>query len=411
MRAKNIIIILIVNYMILVAVSGMIELHALSQKAKDVQLLVRTAGDMALEQTQLVDDFMSYGGRESYQLKMPSSDGTGFVQHDLFSGVYGLDSTVEENKEQIFSKLYDNNDFKMLASRTNALRKPVKYWNANRTGFDWYYIPKISMMGLDILPASQSTRGIKNASGQYVPEEFASELMSAYDLDSHVKVSGGKEYYHTPLDLGITYLNEELLSTLFVNNMDLMMRTKYEGNLNSKEGGDGVLEGSTYADKLKGSLEAHNPVNNGVFTLLRGQQNPSSPSVKSFQGVKPLIVYKVIDMYDSTNDDMLVSLFGANKRDTETGTTYLSKADYLEALDSDVLNPVTNRPYSSKPIIVAKVTFYADVVIPYFSIIAREMRGSLGEGDNNFLELLPENSDGVDGTRRIAYTRYFAVTP
>jgi hypothetical protein len=397
--------------MLMVVVSGLLELHVLSQKAKDVQLLVRTAGDMALDQSQVLDDFMSYDGRESYKLKMPSADGGGFVSYDLFGGVYGLDSTVETNKEPIFLKLYDNNDFKMLASRTNAMRRPVKYWNASKTGFEWYYIPRITMMGLDILPSGQSVRGVKDASGQFVSEAFAAEILSAYDLDSHTKYSGGKEYFNTPLNIGVTYLNEELLSTLFVNNMDLMMRLKYDKNLNSEDGGDGILKGTTYSDKVKGTLSTQNPINNGNFSILRGTQNASSPTVKSFSGVKPLIVYKVIDMYDSDNDDMLVSLFGANKSDAETGNTYTSKAEYLKAIDEDVKNPVNGMPYSTKPIIVAKVTFYADVVIPYFSLIAREMRANLGDGTNNFVELLPEKTDGAEGTRRLAYTRYFAVTP
>lgn len=408
LKARNVIIILVINYMFMIFVSAIVELHAIANKAKELQSLIRTAGDMALEQSQLVDEVMAYGGRESAKIIMPSADGNGFVQEDLFAGVFGLDSSVDTNGEKIFNKLYNNNDFKMLASRTSAIKRPVKYWNATKTGFDWYYIPTIAMMGLDILPNDEypnAIRGVKDSAGRYVDESLANEILSAYDLDSHVKESGGKQYYNTPLNIGITYINEDLLSTLFINNLDMLMRYKYEENLNTEKGGNGILKGETYSNKIKGDLSKYNSINNGSFTILRGTQKMTSPRVKAFEGVKPTIVYKVIDMYDSKNDPLLIALFGAEKGG------YPTKAEYLKSLDQDVINPATGQPYTSKPIVVARVTFYVDVIIPYFTLIARELRGSLGEGDNNFLEIVPEKPGGVEGTRRIAYTRYFAVIP
>lgn len=405
MRARNIIIILVVNYMILVVISGVLELHSLSNKAKEVQMVIRTAADTALQQTQLVDDFMGFNERDSIKLKFPARDGSGFVEKDMFEGTLGLDSTIDGNKEKIFSTLYDTNDFMMLSERLSPLRKPVKYWNANRTGFAWYYIPRASMMGLDILPSSDNVRGVKDADGNYVDDAFANEILAAYDLNSHIKYSGNEEYYNTPLNIGVTYLNEDLLGTLFMNNVDTLMRTKYRTNLNDEKGGNGVLKGTTYADKINGDLTSKNPINNGIFTVLRGEQISDVNSVKAFTGVKPLVLYRVIDMYDKKNDVMLERLFGANKG------RFSSKAEYLKDADKNVLNPANNLPYTTKPIVVAKVTFYLDVLIPYYSIVARELRGSIGEGSSNFIELKPTAEDGADGTRRIAYTTFFAVTP
>jgi hypothetical protein len=405
MKARNVLIIIVVNYLILLAVSAVLELNSLSSKAENLQTTMKTAADLALEQSQLIDDYMAYGGRESYNLMMPSADGSGFVRHDLFSGIYNLDSTVETNREPIFNKLFNNNDLKMLATRTGSMRKPARYYDETRTSMQWYYIPRAAMMGLDFLPPTESINGVKNASGNYMPESFSREMLSAYGLDNHIKESAGQEYYNTPISLGITYLNEDLLGSLFMNNVDLLMRQKYGANLRTEAGGNGVLKGSTYAEKVTGNLSAQNPINNGNFTVLRGQRNDGSSEVETYTGVKPLIVYKVIDMYDSANDNMLVDLFGARKEG------YSSKAEYLRNLDSDVLDPATNRPYEKKPIVVAKVTFYLDVIVPYFTAVIRELQGSLGNGSANYIEVKPETATGVDGTRRVAYTRYFAVTP
>lgn len=393
--------------MILLVVSGFLEMHVLSEKAKHIQMTIRTAGDMALQQSQVIDEYLTYGGRDSYKLLMPSDDGNGFVETNLFGGVFNLTSEIETNNEAIFDRMYMNNDFWMLSERSNALRSPVKYWNsedpANRTGFSWYYITKMSMIGTDKLPPN--AKKVKTASGGYVSDSFAEEIFTAYRLKSHIKTTGGEDYYNTPLNFGVTYLNEDLLRVLFMNNMDLLMRIKYRDNLNTPEGGNGILKGTTYADKVTDELDKHNPINDGLFTLLRGNKVASTPDVQSFEGVKPLITYKVIDMYDTANDDLLVHLFGAKKGG------FSSKAEYLKELDRDKLNPVTNQPYTTKPIVVAKVTFYVDVVVPYFNVIIRELRSFAGLSTNNFVDMSPDNPGGVDGTRRIEYTRYFAVTP
>jgi hypothetical protein len=404
MKIRNIIIILVLNYLTLLIVSSIIELAALSTKAENVQMTMRTAADMALEQTQVIDEYMAYNGRAAYSLKMPSSYGTGFIPVDMFEGVYGLNSTQDGKKKEIFETLY-NNDFKMLALRLAPMKKPVRYWNIARTNFVWYYAPSVAMMGRNMLPRERSIDEITDLYGNAIPQSLANEIFSVYGYDPYVKTSGGKEYYNTPVNLGITYLNEELLGTLFMNNIDLLMRQKYKANLNTPEGGNGVLTGSTYVASIKGDLSAQNPINNGEFTVLRGTQKPAVLSVKSFLGVKPQVLYKVIDMYDSANDNLLIELLGPNKGGFGT------KAEYLKDLDKDTRNPATNSPYTTKPFVVAKVTFYLDVIIPYYTLLMRELRANVGNTDSNFIDLQDEKKSGVGGTKRISYTRYFSITP
>lgn len=406
MKIRNLLIIFIVNYLLIVFISTGLEIVSINNKAQEAQALIKQAADLALDQTQLVDDFLGYGGNEALSLSFPARDGSGFQRADMFEAFYGLNSAVDTNKEAIYQKLYGgNNDLKMLASRLNAMRKPVRYWDASRTFFDWYYIPTASLLGTDILPNTQSTTGVKDKWGSYIDSNRAYELLNAYQLTNHVRESGGVDYYNTPLNVGITFLNEELLSSMFITNVDLLMRNKYSENLNSPEGGDGILKGSTYSDKVRDGLAGQNPINNGSLTVLRGESVNNGSTVNAYKGVTPLVMYKVIDMYDSANDEMLAHLFGANKGG------YTSKAAYLRSLDENVINPATGMPYTKKPIVVAKVTFYMDVIVPYFSVIARDFRSSLGDDEFNYVDIKPEGTTSVEGTRRLSYTRYFAVTP
>ncbi|MNV41189.1 hypothetical protein D3C71_1328180 [compost metagenome] len=290
----------------------------------------------------------------------------------------------------------------MLVSRLDSIRKPVRYWNSTRTGLDWYYIPTSSLLGVELLPWSNALK-VKDRYGNYVDDGLTRSLYQTYDLNEVKKVSGDKTYFNTPVNIGVTYLNEEVLGAMFINNIDLLMRQKYSDNLNTPGGGDGVLKGVTFSDKISGDLSVYNPINNGSFSVLRGEQlNPVGAS-RSFRGVKPLVEYKVIDMYDDRNDSVLRNLFGSYSGG------YSTKAAYLKSLDSDTINPETGMPFESKPFVISKVTFYLDVIIPYFSVTARELRSSLGEGDN-FIDVLPKEKS-VGGSRRICYTRYFAVTP
>lgn len=408
LKARNIIIILCVNYLIMAFLSVILEMRSIASKAAEIDSMMTTAADMALEQVQFVDEFMAHGGRDQYTMMMPSSAGNGFVLEDAFLGIYGIDSSLDSNRDNIFSKLYETPELRDLATRTGPMRRAVRYY-ANPMNPDqnmaWYYVPRLAQMGLDVLPNVPGVRGIKDVSGAYISPEAADRLFSDYDYESHIKLSAGAEYSNTPVNLGVTYLNKDFLSTTFINNMDLLMRRKYSANLNTEAGGNGVLKGVTYTDKMNGDLSAYNPINNGSFTILRGARNPSGGGVDTFKGVTPNIEYKVIDMYDPANDTMLSSLFGANKEGMS------SKAEYLKSLDSEVIDPATGVPYQKKPIVVAKVSFYLDVVVPYYSIIARDLASRYGTPGANFIDLAPTNKEGVGGTRRITYTRYFAVTP
>ena len=301
----------------------------------------------------------------------------------------------------------------------------IGFWNNTHDGFAWYKIPTVSQVGLNVTGINNNTASVTNAGGVFVSESLAMELFSNYHYDTHKRIgyneSGQVDYYVTPISTGITYLNEDVLNTLFINNMDLLMRAKYskEGwDLNTEKGGNGVLKGETYSSLITDSgVSAFNPINNGSFTFIRGPIRAVYNGVTTYKGVVPKIRYKVIDMYDSSNDNILVMLFGANKTAKNdlgvvTGV-FSSKADYLKFLDKDILDPATGLPYDEKLIVVAEVTFYADILVPYSTMVMREFRGTMDGGTNNYLDIKHKSTGvvGATGNDCFSYTTYFAVTP
>lgn len=416
LKAKNIIVLLVLNYCIMLGVSAVGELLFLADKAQHIQNLIRTAGDMALEQTQVTDDFFitsSNPATPPYKMSFPSSDGNGYKKLSMYNGIYNKSETIASNREAIYKKLYDTADFKDFSKKLGAIRTPVRYWDSTESNLVWYTVPRLAEMGTNILPDNINTKGVKY-NGANVNSSIADKLFANYYMDNYKKQNGLSEYYITPISLGVTYLNEDLLGTLFMNNLDLLMRTKYASNginLNTEAGGNGIYKGSFYADTITDNLSMYNPINDGKFTLLRGiKSTGGNSSVDTFVGTKPKIEYKVIDMYDSANDTILTSLFGAKKVDN-SGINYSSKAAYLKALDKYRLDPSTGSPYTSKPIVVAKVTFYADVIVPYTTPMILDFRK---DDSGHYLDVERVGTSGVSGvvgSDKISYTRYFAVTP
>lgn len=452
LKAKNIMIILILNYLLIVVFCSFSELLFISNKATNVQLMIRTAADMALEQVQATDDFflpsdgfMLDSSTSAYTINAPYRAGEGYIPVPAFQAI-----TDKTSKLDIFESMYGNGKMNTyiqnVAGNVLDITVSAGYWrynavNPSASNLTWYKIPRIAQMGLNI--SGGSAKRVYNSAGQKISlsSEIVDEIWETYELDKHQKLAYHgdgtiEDYFMTPLSLGITYINEEALQYFFMNNMELLMRSKYVTSgisLNTQLGGDGLLEGSTFNSYIdKSRIDSVNPINNGEFTLLRGNEYYSSNTeALLYEGVKPTIRYKVIDLYDNTpeNDKLLKLIFGAN-----TGI-YTSKAEYFKSLDSDVRDPATGLPYENKPIVVAEVTFYADVIIPYTTLPLREMRAKESEsnelqrlyyGDNggpvvrkdNYIDIVRTGllSTGKSSTLYntsdvMQYTRLFAVAP
>lgn len=424
---KNIIIVFILNYLALIAFCAFSELYFVADTSQEVQVLVRTAADMALEQAQATDDFFiksngyNTDGANGYNIKMEKNGH--FEDVPMYEALYGINTNVVGNKEAIFNELYNTNDFRSKAKMFSNIRGSISYYNATKTGLLWYKLPKIAQVGLDVVGRDPSITTVKSPSGGSVSSDVSNGIINLYKFSNAKRLgydySTGQniEYFMTPISLGITYINSDLLNQLFLNNMDLLMRAKYDKgglNLSKEEGGNGIYKGTTWQDEITDtSLNAYNPINNGKFSLVRGTTKDVNSGFSTYNGIEPKIEYKVIDMYDSSNDNVLIMLFGANKTD-KNGKTYSSKAEYLKSLDKDKIDPATGSAYTSNLISVAKVTFYADIIVPYQTLSIRDFRANMDSDNKNFIDIRHEGTTGVkgfSGNDCYSYTRYFAVAP
>lgn len=411
MRLFKILLFLIINSLLILIVSIFLENSAIEHKGLRTRSLMETAADMALEHLGQTDEFFIKDGEDgSFNINIQGVDGK-YTNMNMYEAIYN-----SRDKSEIFLKLFDTPDFKAFSRNLSNMRIPFTRYNKETNTFKWYTYPRIASVGLDILPSHKNVREIKGYyDNSIMPEGEAQEFYRDMGLNTHLRHSG-RVYCVSPLNLGVTYINRQLLSAMFINNMDLLMRNKYAKNdkdLNEEEGGNGIYKGSTYANKITANLDEYNPINNGEFTLLRGEElEGTESSIKAYKGILPDIKYKVIDMYDPQNDILLSILFGA-KKTTEDGQTFDSKAEYLKYMDRDILNHVDNQPYNEKLIVVAQVTFYLDVIVPFTTTIIRGFRTKLDPPENNFIDLHRDNGGkkAFSGNDLLTYTRYFAVTP
>lgn len=427
MRVRNIIIVFILNYLAIIVVCGFSELGFVVDTAQEVQVMVQTATDMALEQAQATDDFfISNAGyntdtSSSYTIKM-EKDGR-FQSTPLYEALYGVNTSNASNKGVIFNKLYNTPDFREKAKKFSSIKSSISYYNTSRTGLLWYKFPKIAQVGLDVTGREGGITLATSPSGSGVDTSVSQGIIGLYAFDTAKRTgydySSGTvmDYYMSPISLGITYINPDLLNQLFLNNMDLLMRVKYDKsgtNLSSEDGGNGVYKGVTWSESITDTgLNTYNAINNGKFTLVKGTTREVHSGFKTYNGILPKIEYKVIDMYNPANDNVLVMLFGANKTD-KNGITYPTKADYLKSLGANEIDPATGLRYSSKLISVAKVTVYADIIIPYQTLAIRDFRANIDSSSKNYVDIEHKGTTGVigfSGNDCYSYTKYFAVAP
>lgn len=436
LKAKNIIIIFIVNYLLLLLVCCFVELILISNNAQEVQLLMRTAADMALEQVQATDDFFTTGGGyimsnetgntirtdvTPYQLNTLGVDGT-YKKVNMFEAV-----TNKHDLGDIFKTVYSPSKIgKFIDENPNVLEVNftagvVEHSNAGWvTGSgnavnaistiktNWYQVPTIAQLGNEITQ-NKATFAYKMDGNKLTDTDTLGNIWTMYDLNTAEKKmnlnNSPVSYYLTPLSLGVTYINEELLQAFFMNNLELLMRSKYANNrdsynLNDESCGAGMLKGSFYPELVDTeTLKNLNPINNGSFTLLRGERMGSTDmSIELYKGIMPKIEYIVIDMYSDNNDptalenQMLQQIFGPRLSKDSNNNEYTKKAltgSLLKTMNKDsietmktITGTMSSDVYDHKPIVIAKVTFYADFIVPYSTVSLREMRGRVDSSND-----------------------------
>lgn len=426
LKAKNIIIIFILNYLLIFLCCCFIEVIMAGNKANEVALLVQTAGDMALEQVQATDDFFVTG--KGYLLSTDGNslnDNSGGYKINVLSttGDYVKTNVFEAFTNQsdignIYNSLYGGNKINNFINENKGVLRIQTLVGAQETFngtnlLKWYNIPTIAQLGTDSVASNAGFLADILSGERAVDQSKFMEIKKMYELGSSAKKTyvGGNivDYYLTPLSLGITYINEDLLQAFYMNNLDLLMRSKYANNgrnLKTEEGGYGVYKTEMYPQLVDDdTLSSLNPINNGSVTLIRGQRITGTKSEFEFyKGLKPKVEYVVVDMYNESGgkeDSMLRRVLGSRFTNNDNGafknvasSTLITgrKLKETEAVSIEAqrvltgTTSATDTTFDHKYIVVAKVTFYADFIIPYSSVTLREMRGRIRDSEDEMTE-------------------------
>jgi hypothetical protein len=478
---------IILTYATSLILSGFVESLYMYEKVSQLNFIMRTAGDMALEQTQITDDFFKPNDsfvvkdrlvdankqHKDFKIKVPNTTNTKFEEVNLYQEYTGIDVTSANAKSAIYDRLYsaDGSAFKqeldksdpeaLKADKIKKIKTPIININS-AGGLDTIFIPTLAQMGIANTgtykeQTEDDKRRITGHFGKYISSSdlhgMNKELRKGYELDRVTKMSelDGKDidYYLTPLSLGITYLDKDLLQLLFINNVNLLMRAKYSDNMDrggSDYIGRGILRGQTFADVVDNSAGRmdENYINNGVISAEVGSPSPGHGKLRqgsSNRNERVEIRYKVIDMYDNANERILKEVLGVIPQKQMNDFRVSKYGDYYKALDLKDRQNGTTVTQLTKPIVVAEVKFKLNTIIPYSTLGMRELRAysrpsaagvksrnllNIDESQfntrNNYLDMRPMQITGKsptyqasgipqDGPRLVEYTRLFAITP
>lgn len=456
LKARNCLAAFVITYVTIMLLSIFIEAFHIKSVADDVNMTVRMASKMSLRQAQSLDEGWSDTTSNLYMwntadvlgdMKIKVAENTGstsYVEKPVLNYAFTAPTASAETK---YGKLFGTRDF-MHWVESVGCRPTQTFINISDDVFDgkdYIQIPKVMRMGVDFL----KDNAIKGSGSVYMQSSFVAQsrcfnglgtnmsiptpaelffspitktdFYDVYDMYNIEKTNkmgsggAGGSYYVTPANLGLTYVNEELVSLLFLNNMDLIMRANLDGELNDYNGIPTNTLTSTQDDEI--ATMSDTCIHNGKWAFQKGTkisnangllgyandvstEYRASDAFNRYSNVD--VEYKVIDMYDSANDEILISLFGKDSQALKDSDTQIDTAKYYE-------EGIMQRP-ATREIIVALCTFKVDVYVPYMMPTMRDWAMIFNDGygtDENFVDL--KRTDTDNGTR-YEYTTMFVVT-
>lgn len=410
----------------------LVDLVYIDRVATSVQRTVATAAEMALKQVVASDEMFNNGAtgeiyNENGITTIYTADGDvkTYNKQNLFKVVYGT-----EDKETLYKCMYGANSLFNTTEYIEQIKQVTQ-------DIGDYSMPVFLRMGLldpnyNLIPNTKSDIGnILNSTGYTMSiTRFGNDWLGTKSIKKTYADSQSKiyTYYLAPTNVGITYMDTNLLETAFVSNMDVLMRSQYAltGDLTQ---GCGVPEafasGTDYVTTadITSTVQTYNIINNGTFGFVKGQCIAGNENGGGYTGgvtqasteryIRPVIEYKVVDMCDE-NNAQLVRLAVIDRAGAHTDATY---SDWLTELGIDVTQP--------HYCVVARVTFYADIIVPYKTDFARKLYSLYARenvtSNTDFFQVTIDDAQtpttnsaqlsGLTGNPLYAYTTYYAVVP
>lgn len=450
LKPRYLLIWVIISFILLFGASWSIEMASMPTEATQLDTIVNIASDMALQGGQGIDDFFvnvknvggvdvvstdditEYKAGDANPLQIWVQDGINKPSYDCYSNIFkvynptkalfGNSTPVDVAKSAIFDKLYNTDELREFAEHTMSVTIEIPYVLNGSGKVQWVKVPKIALMGAKLVFGSDTEYNsllIKElGKGLYSSVDYVygwSALSQNGYLDS-VNTGTDGEYYLTPSKLGISYVNKDLVEFLYQNNLDLLMRAKYA----TDEGGDDIRRGNGLVESQfipqninvisninNINRQVYEPtgsadiINNGNFAICKSQSNISS------------VEYMTIDIYNSDYDEIIEQLYSAGVDSTGgvLGQPYKMTAEKLK--EKSTKTDRDGNPLEHSYITVAKVTFTADIILPYKTGTFNIWRTSYDGGEDNYADLVHNiegRENGATESTKYEYTRYYCVS-
>lgn len=394
LKTRNILITIILNVAILFFVSIMQEYYSVATKLQDVDSVVDTSIDTAIQVSMMGEDFFSSTSGSGSYSQLQLYRGNEWVGSNLFAvckyytehGDFPT-ASVDITQEEAYKWLY---------GETGGTRKPTAEFKAfydavGKKATSSMYVWDNPITKGNIVTASSVPTLCQT--GLFLDSIYNvhNPVTGALKAESLAKVkkegNGGGSYYLSPYSLGVTYLDPRVLKPVIIAHLEQSLRYNKGTTPADWQNADGciptdVYEGGTHVSHTLGSNERI--VNDGIFEI-------------DMNSLDIQIDYKMVDMYDPANYAIVNFLEGATPYELD-----LTKRP-LELKGVDTSGGTGNR-------LVAKVTVSMDIHIPYTSPIMQWFRRTRHTGGEDHLDVRSTNLSGALEDTKYTYITYTAIT-
>ena len=461
----------VIGFFSMAVLSFVIESYILKLEAMQVRSYTELAADCALQTGQGIDDFFAEPA-SSATITIINNDGsrsTGLAVGSWYntSAIKGLrikyDNGYDEYDEDdllgwYLSKVHSTssahkdrlNAFKYLYDSSSGSDTSKEFYNFAKSkaclsvytqlplyvkdGVDagkleWVKVPRIALIGAyciwdneeDFKNTFNTTSGLNSIYGT-LDNYKMHKMWQALDTNNYlniIKSSGfldGKEYMLTPSKVGVSYIPRELVEKIYQNNLDLLLRARKNGDLQSYSGfvDDTWAYGNDSIYQHQENKEAFNDIiNNGILAVSKG--------TSTITGIE----YRCIDIFAEKNNVLIEAVYGGLHT---VGATGGGSYDMTGGIDKITAGKLKDRSpnnlmvlisgkwvqskANSKYEIIAKVTFSADVILSHKTAIFTNWGTTYDKSVDNINDI--EIRNGIDTNRatrnkKYIYTRFYDI--
>ena len=352
-----------------------------------------------------------------------------YDRYKAFSYLYNVDSGSETSQE-----FYNFATSAACINSTTQLPYAIPVTATSdplRGQIIWIKVPRIALIGAKCLWNNESEFKVTMQSvgnTTIYGEDGLSDLnvhrmWKAITTNKYYDIIKGKgdtsalasvfgSYVLTPSKVGVSYIPRELIEKLYQNNLDLLLRARYQGEIQDYSG----LVNDTWAyqddsiDIHKSNAEAFNDiVNNGMIAISKETSTITN------------IEYKCIDVFNDSNNALIGAVYGgvyvyAGHFSTSDGI-FKAAASKLKMLRPNTLMKKsgdfwTPTKSDSKYEVVAKITFSTDVILSHKTAVFTNWGTKYDKSNKNVNDI--EIKNGIDTNtatrnKKYIYTRFYDI--